>query len=155
MVKRFWKYVDKTPGHGPTGDCWLWTGYKLQNGYSMIGRGPKSSGQEYVHRVSFMIHVGRMPAKGLYVCHKCDVRSCVNPAHLFEGTPQENNQDMAAKGRCIYHKGEAHYRAKLAESDVRQIRTSDLSAKVAADRFAVSLTTIYAIRRLELWRHVS
>jgi hypothetical protein len=41
---------------------------------------------------------GEVPA-GSLVLHRCDVRNCVNPDHLFLGTYKDNMDDMYSKGR--------------------------------------------------------
>lgn len=87
---RFWKYVDKS------GDCWIWTGARYPAGYGAFG--PKGTGAMGAHRYSWMLAHGEIP-DGLSVLHKCDVRCCVNPAHLFLGTQKDNIADMVAKGR--------------------------------------------------------
>jgi hypothetical protein len=91
----FWERVDKT------GECWLWTGY-TKNGY---GRANFRNKKQLTHRISWQVHKGEIP-KGLFVCHSCDVRSCVNPAHLFLGTHQDNMEDCKSKGR--FSSGESH-----------------------------------------------
>lgn len=80
--------------------CWLRSGSGTRNGYSTIGRGRSGEGTTTAHRLMWEITNGPVPP-GIMVCHTCDVRRCVNPAHLFLGTAKDNTQDMLAKGRFV------------------------------------------------------
>lgn len=107
--QRFWSKVDKTPGHGPNGDCWIWSGVrqhkKEPRGYGM------SSGQGFrmgfprnmlAHRKAYFLVHGRLE-KNLQVCHTCDNPPCVRPDHLFQGTGNDNQRDAYVKGRQRYY----------------------------------------------------
>lgn len=59
---------------------------------------------EYSHRASWIVYNGQIPDK-LHVLHKCDVKLCVNPSHLFLGTHQENMKDRDQKGRSSVPRG--------------------------------------------------
>lgn len=101
--ERFWGRVEKdgpllVPELGP---CWIWTGARTFAGYGLLGRGSKQF--VYAHRLSYEIHHGE--AGDLYVCHRCDNPSCVNPGHLFLGTALDNVRDMLAKGRGAHQCG--------------------------------------------------
>lgn len=91
LADLFWHLVDK---RGPD-DCWPWQG-SLYVGYGRIKDGQR--GRVGAHRVSWELHHGPIP-DGLWVLHRCDNPPCVNPAHLFLGTPGDNVRDMHAKGR--------------------------------------------------------
>jgi len=76
-------------------NCWLWLRSKTKRGYGKITLDGKTL---YVHRVVWEALHGEIP-KGMKILHHCDNPSCVNPAHLFQGTQKDNMQDMLAKGR--------------------------------------------------------
>lgn len=96
--ERFWLYVEKTD------TCWLWHGPMDGVGYGAINTGDRRRG---AHRVSYEMANGPIP-DGLFVCHTCDVRNCVNPSHLFVGTARDNALDCWLKGRSNRKNGHVY-----------------------------------------------
>ena len=81
----------------PNSGCWLWNGRYGQSGYGTYGGG-RSGERVQAHRLVWQDVNGPIQ-DGLFVLHRCDVRGCVNPEHLFLGTAKDNTRDMMAKGR--------------------------------------------------------
>lgn len=78
LLERFWSKVDKSASDG----CWLWTGCLQWNGYGQIGSGGNYGRPLLCHRLSYELANGPLP-ESARLHHKCGVRNCVNPAHLF------------------------------------------------------------------------
>jgi hypothetical protein len=89
---RFESKVFKLPESG----CHLWTASLFDAGYGKFY--VEKNKPVLAHRFSFILEHGSIP-KGMCICHRCDVRSCVNPVHLFLGTIGDNNADRDNKGR--------------------------------------------------------
>lgn len=149
--ERFFAKVDKRPGHGPRGDCWLWTGAKLPDGYGHFKDGGLA---RPAHVVSFEIHHGPLP-KGQNGLHTCDYRPCVNPDHIFAGTHQDNMDDMVAKGRSDAPRGECHHDAKLTEDQVRSIRADPRANTTIATEHGVTKGAIWLIKHRRNWKHIT
>jgi len=107
----FWKKVNKQG----VNQCWLWTAYRDRDGYGFFN---VNGASRKAHRVSYVIHHGSLDPS-LLVCHSCDNPGCVNPAHLWLGTHQDNTDDMVTKQRALH--GIRNPKAKLNDADVRCI----------------------------------
>jgi len=109
------------------------------------------------HRFSWIIENGPVLESDLCVCHICDIRSCVNPSHLFLGTYKDNTQDMIRKNRQSIPLGERNGHAKLTNSRVLVIREEaidGISQTQLARLFGVSQRTISDVVNRKLWTHV-
>lgn len=170
---RFWSFVDKSAGPDA---CWPWMGQKI-HGYGYFWMRGAS---HRAHRVSYELASGVRPG-GLLVCHRCDNRACVNPAHLFAGTHKENMADMKAKGRAssgaahsaivlasrprgdLHHsrvkpwvmaRGSSHGMARLTEPEVIEIRRSNEDRVSLAAKYGISASMVWRIRRRLSWKHI-
>lgn len=133
-----------------SGDCILWTG----NTFFSSGRPRVNVGQKgcLAHRVMYVLHKG--PIGDKLVCHSCDNILCINPKHLWLGTPAQNSADMIAKGRNHDQNGSKNGSSKLTEAEVLQIRSSSKSRKELASDFGVCVGTIDFIMQRKTWKHI-
>lgn len=122
-------------------ECWPWLGNLRPNGYgqwSLAGRCVSP------HRVVYVLAHGELPS-GLFVCHHCDNPRCCNPAHLYAGTPAQNQQDAIRRNRRPSRAGELHPLSKLTNSQreaiVRRRGAGERGIDLARE-FAVSPPTI-------------
>ena len=135
----------------PEAGCWVWMGSTQVRGYGEI---ISNNRKHLAHRASYEAFVGKIP-KGMYVCHACDNVACVNPNHLFLGTQNQNQQDMASKGRST--RGVKNPMAKLDEYGVKQIKEgikAGQSDSSLAKSWMVCRQTINNIRNKKVWNHV-
>jgi Mor family transcriptional regulator len=133
--------------------CWYWIGGKGRGGYGQMKVDGKMKG---THRVSYECFRGDIP-EGMCVLHACDVPACVNPAHLFVGTTQDNVDDKMAKGRLKPNPGDKNGNSKITEDDVLKIREASAAGESydsIAKRFPVDKTNIGYIVRRKTWAHV-
>lgn len=135
----------------PFSGCWLWLGSLHGKGY---GHFRLNGNVEKAHRAGFALFKSDIPG-GMQVLHRCDVRCCVNPEHMFVGTHQDNMADMVAKGRARAPQGEKHSAAKLTDDAVRTIRNAPpRNGRKLAKQYGVSPTVISAVRKGHIWRHI-
>ena len=169
--KRFWAKVIKK---GPN-ECWEWTSAKAYNGYGLF---QMPASQMRAHRISVVLS-GVILDPNLCVCHTCDNPACVNPAHLFQGTHNDNMQDKVRKGRSYRpppfvgpkkkrirdrrkpntpfsgNKGERHGNSRLKNENIIDIVTSKQSIKELMAKYQIARGTVSDIKHRRVWKHVA
>jgi hypothetical protein len=132
-------------------DCWLFQGKLRANGYGVI----KFEGRERsAHHVYFLVFKGPIK-EGLLACHKCDVRNCVNPSHIFWGTHDDNQKDMKVKGRSA--KGVRNGMNKLSENQVKDIlslKNKSVTQREIAKKFNVTQAMVSRIWLKKAWTYL-
>lgn len=155
VLQRFWRYTEKRDG------CWRWNGTRAPNGYGMLFvdnlvSQVRSRRTMSAHRFSYLLHYGGLP-EGMYICHKCDVKDCVNPDHLYAGTPKQNIQDTLERGQ--YPRGERNGRAKLTAIQVKMARILyDAGMGTYADlakAYGVNTASMCSAIRGTTWKQVT
>ncbi len=145
-----WIYERSIPE--PNSGCWIWVGAITSQGYGSMRVNQQTV---YPHRVVYRLCNGYIP-HGLHVCHSCDNKLCVNPAHLFAGTRKDNMQDCLRKGRFKVPglKGEKNGAAKLIKTDILGIRADARSSRILARVYGVSKSNILCIKHNKTWKEV-
>lgn len=151
VLKRFWNYV-LVPAK--LTECWEWIGPKNEHGYGIFYYNSK---RVKAHRFSYKCYNGEFDYT-LFVCHKCDNPSCINPSHLFLGTQFDNMNDMKNKGRSP--RGEKSGTSKLTELDVKQILTDITLYKYKTileitNEYDVKSAQIIRILNSKNWVHIT
>lgn len=152
--ERFWSKVEKT---GPA-NCWIWRGAKHPSGHGRFYC--PAYGESYAHRVAYILAHGPIPVEA-WILHRCNNPACVNPHHLYLGTPTDNAADRIAAGTNsappIRH-GIQHPSSKLNEKQVLEIRqlyqAGGVTQRRLAALFDVSQPAIRNIINRKVWREV-
>lgn len=150
IEERFWEKVNI----GEQNECWEWKAARI-NGYGAIGKGGKRGGYILAHRLSWEVFHKEPIPDGLFICHSCDNRGCVNPAHLFAGTRRQNVDDMLQKSRQAH--GQRQGGSKLTDKDVleiRQLGAKGIRHEEIASKFGVNRALIGYILRGKIWKHL-
>lgn len=134
VAERFWPKVNRSTASA----CWEWTAGTNRWGYGRLNVDAKR-GPQLAHRISWELANGPIP-DGLCVLHRCDNAPCVNPRHLYLGTPADNWQDCMARGRDVHVRGDANGKTKVTDVDLTRIRVladAGLTQTAIAQQFRI------------------
>jgi len=136
--------------------CYEWNGVRDSKGYGLIKPHWSKKHKKATHFI-WEITKGKMP-EGMQVLHKCDNPPCFNPRHLFLGTPLDNMNDMARKGRGVYPRGEKHGKSRYKIEIIRkviQLYNDEYTQTQISRELNMPWTTVHDIIRGKTWSHVT
>ena len=125
----------------PNSGCWIWEASYFNSGYGRFAETSRKS--TLAHRMAYTLFCGSIPHNS-FVCHKCDNKSCVNPDHLFIGTPQDNSTDMVNKKRQAY--GVKIRKLALTKEQAFHIANSAEPLNKLAEKFGVSYGVVWGVK---------
>lgn len=151
---KFWESV-KFP-NGLSG-CWeVQRTTKKGYGLAYIGKSGLIHKEFVAHRLLFFFN-NPDADQSLMCLHRCDNRRCCNPAHIFLGTAQDNTDDMIAKGRANYARGEragcAKFNAQIVH-EVRRLYATGLGYRKVGQLTGVSRSHVKSIVIGRAWAHL-
>lgn len=164
-MEKYKDYILERSIPEPNTGCWLWTGStkgstRLKSyGNICLRDGYCKYRNISAHRFSYEIFNGQIP-KELWVLHRCDTPSCVNPEHLFLGNRKTNVEDRVHKNRGNFdngkNAGEAHPKATTTWDVVRKIRSEYVrkvvTAPMLAKKYNLGLSAVELILSNRSWQ---
>jgi len=141
-------------------ECILWDKAVSNTGYGQKWYQGRMIG---AHRYVYIKTFGSIP-NGLMVLHRCDVKRCVNPEHLYLGTVKDNAKDAIERGQIATgtrhgaytkphsrRRGTKNPNSKLTTEQIEEIRAlfkpKHWTLQQAASRYGVSISTISRVVR--------
>lgn len=115
--------------------CHEWGSTIHRDGY---GKCYYEGKQMQAHRVSYLLFVGKI-TDGLHVLHCCDNRKCVNPEHLYLGTPKQNVADKISRYQGLW--GRMKYSGQQIE-EARKLYAQGMTQQAIADKLGMDQTTV-------------
>ena len=133
----------------PNSGCWLWSGDVNGGGYARVEPFRHRNGQREAWRAAFG------DPGDAHVLHRCDMRCCLNPDHLFLGSNADNVADKVAKSRQARSQGEQHPAAVLTDAQVMEIYHDARPLSAIAAALGVTKATVNDIRSGKHWAHLT
>ena len=152
VLRRFWAKVDRRGAD----ECWPWKAYRSPSGHGRIRLGGRGARTMSASRFAWELEHGPVP-RGLEVIHRCPNGWCVNPAHLFVGTPADRGAELFRQGRTS--SGERHHKSRLTAVQVAEIRALLAASPrptlaAVAKQFGIAREHVGAIWKFRIWTRV-